>query len=199
MKSSLLGILSLLIVLSSCDNSTPDVNEGKLNGLTYSQDYLGWKMELPENFEFVSEEAKQKWSKATKEALGESYSIDKEQIDLISFRINEGIFLSHLNFRENFPHFKSEMQYLQTGAEQTKKGLEQVNITPSFEYDKETIGGKEFTVQQITHYHGDQIVNNQKVLLSFDDYFMFLIVVSWKNPDEKEIILNALNNSTFKE
>jgi hypothetical protein len=198
MKSRIFVMLALGLSIISCNNSTPHADDGKLTNSTYTHNYLGWTMELPDNFEFVSQESKDKWSENTEKVVGESYSVDNEQIDLISFKVNEGIFLSNLNLRNNFPHLKSEIQYLQAGAEQTKQGLEKVNISPSFEYDKETIDGKEFTVQTITHYLDNQIINNQKVYLSFDDHYMFLIVLSWKNPEEKAIILDTFNKSKFK-
>ena len=198
MKSRIFVIVALSLSIMSCKNSTPNADEGKLTNSTYTNNYLGWTMKLPDNFEFISQEAKDKWSENTEKVVGESYSVDNEQIDLISFKVNEGIFHSNLNLRDNFPHLKSEIQYLQTGAKQTKQSLEKVNILPSFGYDKETIDGKEFTVQTITHYLDNQIINNQKVYLSFDDHYMFLIVLSWKNSDEKAIIMNAFKKSKFK-
>lgn len=197
MELKVLG-LAFLVLLTACDRSRPVADTGRLSNSIYTNDYLGWTMPLPEGFEFVSEESKAKWSSVTDKALGTSYETDAEQIDLISFRVNEGVFLSHLNSRQRFPNLKSEINYLTTGESQTRQALENAGISPSFSYDKETIDGKEFTVQDITHSIDNRILQEQKVLLNFDDHYTFLIVVTWKNPDEKEVLLKSLRDSKFE-
>ena len=55
--------------------------------------------------------------------MKDAYPDDSEQLDLISFLIDDGSLVSYLYSRENFPHFESPMDYLITAEAEVKMAM----------------------------------------------------------------------------
>tara|TARA_R110001592_G_scaffold239559_1_gene499496 strand:+ start:73 stop:681 length:609 start_codon:yes stop_codon:yes gene_type:complete len=196
-----LNILSLLIIviINSCGQKHK-VDIGVIEGNVYNNDYLGWTIILPEDFQFISPAEKERWSRNAKDALKDDYTESQDQISLISFKMNNGSLVSYLNSQDEYPNLYSEKKFFEIGESQIKKAiLNQLNFEPNFTYELEKIDNKEFSVQNI-EYTSPELGNikNQKIFLRFEGDYIFQIITTWKTEEEKHEVLETVRNSKFK-
>lgn len=205
MKYSLLLLLGLLFILTSCGQADPNkqVDEGKVENNFYTSEEIGWTMEIPKGWTVVDKEKKdalnQKGLKALEETLDSKVDFSALR-NLISFQKNPfNIFQST---SEPF-NLEYEGEWEENNAA-LKEVLYETYVNQGIKVDSsattiEKIDGIEFQVTSFTVYSpkGD-IILTQIMYSCLINGFDFGVNINYNNKKDREEMLRVFMNSTFK-
>lgn len=195
-------ILLLPLLMSSCKhNSNKQINEGKIEGRTYTSQEIGWTINIPKGWTLVSknkiEANNEKGRKAFEEVVGE-YDYSKVK-NLLHFKKDK--FNSFQSTSEPF-ELKYEGEWEDNNAgikELIYTAYENKGIKADTSSTEVTIDGLDFKVFKITLYGPDgNVILYQEMYNRHINGYDFSMNINYNNNKYKETMLEVLRNSKFK-
>ncbi|MCK8481472.1 hypothetical protein [Psychroserpens algicola] len=204
LKHSCILLLFSFVILA-CKNPDPNkqIDEGKIENNIYVSQEVGWRMEIPEGWDIV-----------TLEETNASNEVGFDVIeDMVDGEIDLSEFKNLLSFKKNqFNLFSSSSERF---IETYENEWEENNIalkelisdaytgqgikSTSTDITTETIDGIKFSVYEFSIYGPDNnIILNQLAYSALINGYDFAANINYNNEDDKNEMLNAFKNSTFK-
>ncbi len=216
MKKTLNWIITFLMIIlfSNCvSNKTPDnFDYGKVNDNIYTNDFFKCNIKLPEGWIVQSKEQTQRLANVGKEIVaGEDKKIESMikaseintanllavfQYELGSaVEYNPNIIIVAENIK-NAPEIKNGSDYLF----QSRQFLKQSQIQHDYlseDFENEVINGTEFyKMDAHINYMGLKI--KQIYYSTITNGFSFNVIISYKNDDQKKVLLESIKSITFE-
>lgn len=204
MKKTLLIFISTLTLIS-CKPSDPNKNidEGKVEGNTYTSQEIGWTIAIPDGWEVVDREKSQDMREKGTQALEET--IDQE-VDfsgvktLIAFQKNQFNI-----FQSTSEPFKLEYEgEWEINNAAIKALIFETFVNQGIKADSsatsvETIDGLDFQTYSFTIYGPTgEVILNQILYSRLINGFDFAANINYNNEKDKETQLQAFRRSKFK-
>ncbi len=198
-----LTAIGICITLSSCGQIDPNkqIDEGIVQGETYTSQEIGWTMEIPED-----------WSIMTKDKMDKSTERGMEAIKEVGGEFDYDGLKHLINFQKNqFNIFQSTSEPFKLEYEgewqDNNAGLKELlyatyinqGIRIDTSSSKAIIGGLDFAVFHITVYgpKGD-IILYQDMYGRYVNGFDFGVNINYNNDEDKEAMMNVWTNSKFE-
>lgn len=195
---------ALMLTFFSCGKADPNeqIDEGAVEGETYTSSEIGWTMRIPEGWEIISRDQQEtsfeRGIKAVEEVAGEiDYSGLKQ---LISFQKNQfNIFQSS---SEPFPleyegAWEDNHEYLKEVLYDTytNQGIK-VDTASS----KAMVDGIDFEVFHIVvHGRKGEVILYQDMYSGYINGFAFTATLNYNNEADKEILMKVWKESRFRD
>jgi len=203
---NILSILSLLMVLAfvSCKQSDPNeqIDEGTVKDNTYTSQEIGWTIKIPEGWSVVEKEETEAHSEKGLKAMEAS----------IEGEINFGEFKSLIVFQKNqFNLFQSSSESFEITHEdeweENNEALKELlyitytnqGIKVDTSSSEAIIDELKFDVFHITMYgEDDEVILYQDMFSRHMNGFIFGVNLNYNNDQDKQVMMDAWKNSTFK-
>ena len=196
-------IIVTIFTLISCRQADPNkqIDEGKVEGGTYTSQEIGWTMEIPKGWSIIS---KDKMDKSTERGM--------EAVKDVGGKIDYSGLKHLINFQKNqfnIFHSTSEPFQLEYDGEweDNNAGLKELlygtyanqGIKVDTSSSNAKIDGLEFKVFHITVYgpNGD-IILYQDMYSRYINGFDFGVNINYNNDKDKDIMMNVWRSSKFK-
>ncbi|MEI2675474.1 MAG: hypothetical protein V9F05_15665 [Chitinophagaceae bacterium] len=204
MKKTLLIFISTLTIIS-CTPSDPNKNidEGKVEGNTYTSQEIGWTIAIPDGWEVVdrekSEDMREKGTQALEETIDQEVDFSGVKT-LIAFQKNQFNI-----FQSTSEPFKLEYEgEWEINNAAIKALIFETFVNQGIKADSsatsvETIDGLDFQTYSFTIYGPTCEVILKQILYSrLINGFDFAANINYNNEKDKETQLQAFRNSKFK-
>lgn len=204
MKKTLIIFISTFTIIS-CKPSDPNksIDEGKVEGNTYTCEEIGWTIAIPDGWEVVDREKSQDMREKGTQALEET--IDQE-VDfsgvktLIAFQKNQFNI-----FQSTSEPFKLEYEgEWEINNAAIKALIFETFVNQGIKADSsattvETIDGLDFQTYSFTIYGpNDEVILNQILYSRLINGFDFAANINYNNEKDKATQLQAFRSSKFK-
>lgn len=202
MKKILILAIAAVIALASCKNGEQpeqSITE-KDDKYYYENDKLGWNLEIPENWQIVSQDNAKKKSESGKKAVEEAgIQIDDSKLEyLLVFKKNPfnefQSTLEEVSFKNN-----SEWTEQRVIAKQAiyltylRQGIRVDTVS-----SKTKVDGIEFDVFNVLFYSPEgKHVLSQDLFSAFIAPYDFNVIITYNNPKDRRAMLNAFLESSF--
>mgnify|MGYP003399464120 FL=1 len=204
MKKTLLIFISTLTIIS-CKPSNPNKNidEGKVEGNTYTSQEIGWTIAIPDGWEVVdrdkSEDMREKGTQALEETIDQEVDFSGVKT-LIAFQKNQFNI-----FQSTSEPFKLEYEgEWEINNAAIKALIFETFVNQGIKADSsatsvETIDGLDFQTYSFTIYGPTgEVILNQILYSRLINGFDFAANINYNNEKDKETQLQAFRNSKFK-
>ena len=204
MKKTLLIFISTLTIIS-CKPSNPNKNidEGKVEGNTYTSQEIGWTIAIPDGWEVVdrekSEDMREKGTQALEETIDQEVDFSGVKT-LIAFQKNQFNI-----FQSTSEPFKLEYEgEREINNAAIKALIFETFVNQGIKADSsatsvETIDGLDFQTYSFTIYGPTgEVILNQILYSRLINGFDFAANINYNNEKDKETQLQAFRNSKFK-
>ena len=204
MKKTLLIFISTLTIIS-CKPSDPNKNidEGKVEGNTYTSQEIGWTIAIPDGWEVVdrekSEDMREKGTQALEETIDQKVDFSGVKT-LIAFQKNQFNI-----FQSTSEPFKLEYEgEWEINNAAIKALIFETFVNQGIKADSsatsvETIDGLDFQTYSFTIYGPTgEVILNQILYSRLINGFDFAANINYNNEKDKETQLQAFRSSKFK-
>ena len=204
MKKTLLIFISTLTLIS-CKPSDPNKNidEGKVEGNTYTSQEIGWTIAIPDGWEVVdreqSEDMREKGTQALEETIDQKVDFSGVKT-LIAFQKNQFNI-----FQSTSEPFKLEYEgEWEINNAAIKALIFETFVNQGIKADSsatsvETIDGLDFQTYSFTIYGPTgEVILNQILYSRLINGFDFAANINYNNEKDKETQLQAFRRSKFK-
>ena len=204
MKKTLLIFISTLTIIS-CKPSNPNKNidEGKVEGNTYTSQEIGWTIAIPDGWEVVdrdkSEDMREKGTQALEETIDQEVDFSGVKT-LIAFQKNQFNI-----FQSTSEPFKLEYEgEWEINNAAIKALIFETFVNQGIKADSsatsvETIDGLDFQTYSFTIYGPTgEVILNQILYSRLINGFDFAANINYNNEKDKETQLQAFRSSKFK-
>ena len=204
MKKTLLIFISTLAIIS-CKPSDPNKNidEGKVEGNTYTSQEIGWTIAIPDGWEVVdrekSEDMREKGTQALEETIEQEVDFSGVKT-LIAFQKNQFNI-----FQSTSEPFKLEYEgEWEINNAAIKALIFETFVNQGIKADSsatsvETIDGLDFQTYSFTIYGPTgEVILNQILYSRLINGFDFAANINYNNEKDKETQLQAFRSSKFK-
>ena len=204
MKKTLLLFISTLTLIS-CKPSDPNKNidEGKVEGNTYTSQEIGWTIAIPDGWEVVdrekSEDMREKGTQALEETIEQEVDFSGVKT-LIAFQKNQFNI-----FQSTSEPFKLEYEgEWEINNAAIKALIFETFVNQGIKADSsatsvETIDGLDFQTYSFTIYGPTgEVILNQILYSRLINGFDFAANINYNNEKDKETQLQAFRSSKFK-
>lgn len=204
MKKTLLIFISTLTIIS-CKPSDPNKNidEGKVEGNTYTSQEIGWTIAIPDGWEVVdrekSEDMREKGTQALEETIEQEVDFSGVKT-LIAFQKNQFNI-----FQSTSEPFKLEYEgEWEINNAAIKALIFETFVNQGIKADSsatsvETIDGLDFQTYSFTIYGPTgEVILNQILYSRLINGFDFAANINYNNEKDKETQLQAFRSSKFK-
>lgn len=204
MKKTLLIFISTLAIIS-CKPSDPNKNidEGKVEGNTYTSQEIGWTIAIPDGWEVVdrdkSEDMREKGTQALEETIDQEVDFSGVKT-LIAFQKNQFNI-----FQSTSEPFKLEYEgEWEINNAAIKALIFETFVNQGIKADSsatsvETIDGLDFQTYSFTIYGPTgEVILNQILYSRLINGFDFAANINYNNEKDKETQLQAFRSSKFK-
>jgi hypothetical protein len=208
LKKSLIGLLLLSAILSSCSLGKPkDFDYGKVENGKYVNSYFDMEMSFPENWVVQSQEIQNELMRQGGEALAGDNKQMKAMMKVAEIR-NANLFLASeyelgsLEANPNInlvvenvkltPTVKTGNDYLTQAVNLLKQSQYPYEIVGNFE--TKTINNQEFTVMNGVIYD----VIHQKMYVILKNDFAMVFTITYFDDEQKTVLESVINSVKFK-
>lgn len=200
---NLIVLIILCSAIFSCQQLDPNsqVDEGKLRGVVYESQEIGWSIKIPDGWEVTSKDKSEKMTDKGRDLIEESTGTlieAKELKHLISFQKDQfNIFQSTSEpFKEEFPG-----EYMQSNKAVTEliyRTFTDQGIKTDTASGKEKIQGLDFITFYITVFDPNgKILLHQVMYSRLMNGYDFGVNINYNNDADKTTMMNAWKNSKF--
>lgn len=204
MKKTML-YLCCIILISSCGqrNSSNGADEGKLKDGVYTSELAGWTIKIPAGWEVINRKAKAEIAQRGKESLEDAFDEkvgNNAHNALIAFgKTAPNTFLSTIE-----PFSKEDEEKWDESISMIKKMLYTGYLNQGIPVDTtstttELIDRMEFKKFTTDIYSpGGKIEMSQTIYCTLIDHKLFAVNINYDNEADRDEMLEAFRNSTFK-
>lgn len=198
-------LLVLLVSLVSCGSTDPNeqIDEGSVTGNTYTNDEIGWTIEIPSGWNIISRDKIKEMNSLGKESITEAtgQSINAQGLkQLLCFQKNS--FNSFLSTSYPFDtEAQGEWEKTNVLVKQvlletyTKSGFQ----TDASDTETVKIDGLDFRTFQIQLHGPDgKVALTQRLYGRLINGYDFGITISYNSEADRDVMLGVLQNSRFK-
>lgn len=199
MKRHLLSLFLLLTILSACSQSTSTENKTTTQDSVYRYEPVGWEMNLPDGYEFMSEQEGKRLEEKGLDAIRETAEedLDPEPVNnLLNFRKGQNVFLStsqDVDLEDiSYEDVHNDLIDLMI---QTYKDN---NLGVNHSQNRETIGGREFIRDEfkLTTSDGRHLLSQVMYSKLFGSHELS-VTITWTNEACGNEMLNCWRKSKF--
>lgn len=214
MKIKLLSILTLLLVITSCNrNGIPkEFDYGNVENGTYSNEFFGFTMKVPSKWYLLTEDEQKELTDRGAERITERNTELKETIE--ASKVNTAQMISMFKYpvdsmiafnpsvlviAENLsmtPQIKTSGQYLDEAQKMVDK-MQMGYEFPDGAYVKHDFGGEKFESMRASIDNLFMTVN-QEYIVTIKNGFALIFIMSYSTEEEKSELYSVMKTIKFK-